>query len=50
MESLYSQTEKNTINSKNQLSESKYVRFINLVGKGKRLMFVGNSITLHGML
>ena len=48
--SLYSQMEKNTVDSKNQLIDSKYVRFINLAGKGKRIMFVGNSITLHGIL
>ena len=47
---LYSQMEKNTVNSKNQLKDSKVVRFINLEGKGKRVMFVGNSITLHGKL
>ena len=47
---LYSQLKKNTVDSKDQLKDSKYVRFINLEGKGKRIMFVGNSITLHGVL
>ncbi|MBE6719024.1 MAG: SGNH/GDSL hydrolase family protein [Ruminococcaceae bacterium] len=42
--------EKNTVDSKNQLKDSKIVRFKNLDGKGKRIMFVGNSITLHGIL
>ena len=46
----YSQMEKNTVDSKNQLKDSKQVRFINIDGKGKRIMFVGNSITLHGVL
>ena len=46
----YSQMDKNTVSSKNQLNETKLVRFINLGGKGKKVMFVGNSITLHGIL
>ena len=45
----YSQMDKNTVSSKNQLEQSEYVRFMNLGGKGKRIMFVGNSITLHGV-
>jgi len=47
---LYSQMEKNTVDAKDQLTDSKYVRFMNLAGNGKRIMFVGNSITLHGIL
>ena len=47
---VYSQIKKNTVTSKNQLNDSKLVRFMNLRGKGKRIMFVGNSITLHGIL
>lgn len=47
---LYSQMDKNTVNSKNQLKDSRVVRFKNLEGRGKRVMFVGNSITLHGKL
>ena len=47
---VYSQIKKNTVTSKNQLKDSKLVRFMNLRGKGKRIMFVGNSITLHGIL
>lgn len=32
------------------MKDSDIIRFINLEGKGKRIMFVGNSITLHGIL
>ena len=45
----YSEMAKNTVDSKNQLKESKIVRFHNLGNSGKRVMFVGNSITLHGI-
>lgn len=45
----YSQMEKNTVASKGQLEDSKIIRFENLQGKGVRVMFVGNSITLHGI-
>lgn len=45
---LYSQMKKNTVDSKNQLKESDSVRFHHLGGDGVRVMFVGNSITLHG--
>lgn len=48
-ENLYKQMEKNTVDSKNQLANSKFVRFKNPEGKGARIMFVGNSITLHGI-
>lgn len=43
------QIEKNTVSSKNQLKESECVTFINPKGKGKRILFVGNSITRHGV-
>lgn len=46
----YAQMEKNTVDSRNQLKDSKSVRFINPDGKGMRIMFAGNSITLHGVL
>ncbi|MBQ8407595.1 MAG: SGNH/GDSL hydrolase family protein [Clostridia bacterium] len=45
---LYSQMAKNTVDSKNQLNESRFVRFHHLGGNGVRIMFMGNSITLHG--
>ena len=45
---LYAQMAKNTVDSKNQLKESKLVRFHNLGSDGIRVTFVGNSITLHG--
>ena len=41
--------EKNTVSSANQLKKSDLVRVINPEGKGKRIMFAGNSITLHGI-
>ena len=43
------QIDKNTVSSKGQLKESQYVTFINPEGKGKRILFVGNSITRHGI-
>lgn len=46
--SEYEQLDKNTVKATNQLKETDYVRFTNENGKGKRVMFVGNSITLHG--
>ncbi len=44
----YSQIKKNTVSSENQLRVSETVFVDNPEGKGKRVMFVGNSITLHG--
>lgn len=46
----FSEMKKNTVSSKGQLKESQYVSFVNPEGKGKRIMFIGNSITLHGVL
>lgn len=43
------QIEKNTVKAKNQLPENQYVTFFNPKGKGKRVLFVGNSITRHGI-
>ena len=43
------QISKNTVKGTNQLEESKYVRFDNIEGDGIKIMFVGNSITLHGV-
>ncbi len=43
-----SQLEKNTVSSKNQLKEFERIIYINKEGKGKRILFVGNSITRHG--
>lgn len=45
----YHQMEKNTVKAENQLKVSDCVRVINPEGAGKRIMFVGNSITLHGI-
>lgn len=44
------QIEKNSVSSKNQLKKDSYVTFIQEGGKGKRVIFVGNSITRHGVL
>lgn len=46
----YAQMSKNTVSSEAQLKESDCVRFDTPNGKGIRVMFVGNSITLHGIL
>lgn len=46
----FSQLNKNTVKGQNQLKESEMVRFDNPDGRGVRVMFVGNSITLHGIL
>lgn len=45
----YEQIKKNTVNAANQLRETEYVTFENTDGAGIRVMFVGNSITLHGV-
>ena len=46
----YSQLEKNTVNARGQLTDSESVRFFGAGNAGKRIMFAGNSITLHGVL
>lgn len=43
------QIEKNTVSAKNQVAPLKFIRFVNREGKGKRIMFAGNSITIHGI-
>ena len=48
-ESAYEQIGKNTVKATNQLKESAYVSFENPGGKGIRVLFVGNSITRHGI-
>lgn len=50
MENNYVQINKNTVKAANQLKETEYVTFDNPQGDGLRVMFVGNSITLHGVL
>jgi len=44
----YTQLEKNTVAAAHQLEQNEAIRFFNLESRGKRVMFVGNSITLHG--
>lgn len=45
----YVQIRKNTVKAENQLKESEYVAYENSEGQGIRVMFAGNSITLHGI-
>ena len=40
---------KNTVDSSGQIKDSDFVKFHNPNGKGLRVMFVGNSITLHNV-
>ena len=44
------QIDKNTVKAKGQLKAGNYVTFFQTEGEGKRVMFVGNSITRHGIL
>jgi len=44
---MYSQLKKNNVESKNQLKESEFIKIYNPDAKGKRILFVGNSITIH---
>lgn len=46
----YAQLAKNTVRAEAQLKETECVRFHSSNGTGIRVMFVGNSITLHGVL
>lgn len=43
---MYDKIKANSVEAKNQLSN--YIVFHNPEGKGKRVIFAGNSITLHG--
>ena len=45
----YLQMEKNSVESQNQLKKAAYVGVENPDGTGSRVMFLGNSITLHGV-
>ena len=49
LQDKYAQMGKNTVDSKGQLKETEIIKFDNPEGAGKRVMFVGNSITLHGV-
>lgn len=44
----YAQLAKNSVSSKGQLKAGENIRFLNPEGRGPRVLFVGNSITLHG--
>ena len=44
------QIKENTVSARGQLKESEFVSFLNVQGTGKRILFVGNSITRHGVL
>ena len=41
------QIDKNTVSSQNQLGSNNIIKFEHEDGKGKRVLFVGNSITRH---
>lgn len=45
----YSELRKNTVSVENQLQVAESVFYENAEGKGPRVMFLGNSITLHGI-
>ena len=40
---------KNTVPAEEQLEHNEYISYVNSNGCGKRVMFVGNSITRHGI-
>lgn len=44
----YEQLEQNTVAAARQLKDSNVVKFFRPDGKGKRVMFLGNSMALHG--
>ena len=43
-----SQLSKNTVSAKNQVDDNESIKLINADNNGLRIMFLGNSITLHG--
>lgn len=45
----YEKLNKNTVKAENQLEKSRFMTFLNSSHQGLRVMFVGNSITLHGI-
>lgn len=45
----YFDIKKNSVSSENQLPPSSHIKFFNPEGKGVRVLFLGNSITLHGV-
>ncbi len=45
---MYEQLKKNTVSAAQQLRDDAFVQFMNPEGKGIRVLFAGNSITLHG--
>lgn len=45
----FEQLQKNTVEAKNQLSDSEHVFFSHVADPGLRILLVGNSITLHGI-
>ena len=44
------QLAKNTVRAEGQLSSSEFIKFDGPCGDGIRVLFAGNSITLHGIL
>ena len=45
---VFDELDKNTVQADDQLKDTELVRFYNVNGTGKKLLLVGNSITLHG--
>ena len=45
----FSEIEKNTVKAENQLRENEFITFEKLENEGLRVMFLGNSITNHGI-
>ncbi len=46
---MFEQMDHNTVDARGQLKDTEVVRFYEPHGTGKRILFVGNSITLHGV-
>lgn len=49
VDDAFVQMKKNTVKAYDQLKDTARVRFENSTGSGRRVMFVGNSITLHSV-
>ena len=45
----FAEIKKNTVKAENQLKETEYVTFEKLENQGPRVLFLGNSITRHGI-
>lgn len=50
MSDQFQQLKKNTVNAQDQLSDSENVFYFRSTERGPRILLVGNSITLHGIM